>query len=153
MSTFNQYMKEMHVSLPEDYSNMTEGEGLPKEEIDSKSIEIPGLVILSIFSQTGYEYRSKQRQEEYEERTRRNMEYSLSGQFDKIETFDWVDPAVTLMELESKLIQYKNAILETTPSCIGTYIQVFIELDYPKSKVIPFLGILRKLNIQYKETS
>lgn len=147
-SEVGEYIRSVSECLADDFSTTT---GLPEPVIPEDAHQLPGLVIVTDFSATGYSFRTGERNEEYQTRTQRNQQLARQGRFDELDTFDWTDPEYTLDELESLLIRSKNQVYDAADkrTC---YVQIFVEIYTPKEKILEFLALLKRLQIMYQET-
>ena len=148
----NQHIEKLSVVLPETHHEMSTGLPPCKGLDTNQSTDLTGLLILSSLSPTGYEFRSQERKEEYQQKTTRNMQLAIQGRHDEVESFDWKDPALSLAQLEKGLIYMKNKALKNATKTSTFHLEIFVELNTPKKMLLDLLALFKRLNIMYLET-
>lgn len=143
-----QYIEELDRTLEEDFADTN---GLPDLELPDTAIGLPGLLIVSKITPTGYQFRTAERNAVYHEKVKRNQTLMLQGKMNEVEHFDWEDPDYTLEELTHLLIALKNEEYPHHPPTAIYYIQLFVEMETPKKRMMELLSVLKQLHIDYKE--
>lgn len=146
------YVQSLNETLPESFSDEMLGNGLPETEINAGQVSLSALIILSTGSATGFYFRPKEKHEAYRVQVRRNQELALQGKFNEMDFSPVEDLELSLQQLKPELVRLKNEALQNNSAATSFYVEVFLELNYPKDKAIDFLGLLKQLQISYRQT-
>lgn len=145
------YASSLEQHVKEDFADST-GEGLPETELPSdERVYLPVLIILSSLSSTGLQLRTEEEHRMYTAKVERNLELARAGRYSEMDVSGWEDPEYSLQELQAELIVLKNRQLLQTGLDTACCVKVFLEMEYIKAMLIPFLLMLKRLGIAYQQ--
>lgn len=146
-----EYVHYMEQHVRADFAGST-GQGLPPADTTGKSVVyLPVLIILSALAETGINLRTAEEHATYTAKVERNLALARAGRYSEMDVSGWEDPEYTLEELQNELIVLKNRQLLQTGQDTHCCVKVYLEMEYTKTMLIPFLRMLKRFGIGYEQ--
>jgi|GEM_PF-1553865 len=144
------YVRYLEQNVRDDFAGST-GQGLPETEVPGEQVYLPVLIILSSLASTGINLRTEEEHRVYTAKVECNRQLAREGRYSEMDVSGWEDPEYNLEELQAELIVLKNRQLLQTGLDTACCIKVYLEMEYSKAMLIPFLTMLKRLGIAYEQ--